>query len=320
MPIYFSDIVNELLLEADSKDSIVSELNAKASKDVKKTYITKDPRQLVDMFFVQQGGAWSSKPTWSGSVQKKNLDDVTAKYVDAGANTYNALATKPTVKVNTIDELAKLAANDKDALDIINKFLTTDIDQYQCTSPILRKLSDVDRISEIALEQFNNDTIYGAIYKMIQRRAGVLSAAVNTNNLNNILYTPEQYITGERQVPELFANTLSDSNLYVKELLQIALTAKAYFQYLLKQNNVTTSTNNDLISFIKDGKMINDAKVYNISTIKEDTAAPAQKLIEHMQNIAHFVKTKKSLLQRLGGVAGSILRGAEELGTALSRF
>lgn len=248
----FKDVVSDILLEQGPTDlnseEVYVKLIARANDDIKNpgTILAATGKDLVNNYFALKGLDWSNKQYYSGKTQKRNLDSVTAKYVDIGQKVYTDAGIKePLTEANF-----NLLQDKQDVLSLINKFITTPIASYQCYDPILKNITEADDLAEIAIATFNNDTIFGAVYKMLQQRAGKIKAVINKNTLKSMLLYPAQYASGKAAIPEPFEKTLVDSSLYNDRILAIGVAAIEYYKYLVNQKllsgkqPVTDSLNN----------------------------------------------------------------------------
>ena len=155
-PVPSSPTVTSTSSDVLKPDDIYKKLITKADRDLKDpgTTLARDGVNLVQNFLFEKGLRWKNKDYWS-SVPKKNLDSVTAKYVDIGSQMYNILNIK-TPAVN--ENFENIVNNPKlqEALKLINNFTqNTNISMYQCQDPLLKNISEVDDLAEIALSTFN---------------------------------------------------------------------------------------------------------------------------------------------------------------------
>jgi hypothetical protein len=209
---------------------LYKELVKKADNDIKNpgTILANSGENLVTTFFISKGLQWKNKQYWGGGVQKKNLDSVAAKYVDCGCEVY---------KRTNLDEPLEIGfaniQDNQEALQIIQKFITDNISQYQCVDPILKNISEADNLAEIALSTFNNETVFGAVFKMLQQRAGKIKATLNKGTLQAMLTFPAQYASGRIAIPDPFEKSLVESSMYNERVLAIGVAAIEYFKYLV---------------------------------------------------------------------------------------
>jgi len=213
-----------------SAEQLYKELIQRANKDIKDpgTILANSGESLVTNFFISKGLQWKNKQYWGGGVQKKNLDSVAAKYVDCGCEVYKRTNLDKPLEIN----FANIEDN-QEALQIIQKFITDNISQYQCVDPILKNISEADNLNEIALSTFNNESVFGAVYKMLQQRAGKIKTALNRGTLQAMLTFPAQYAGGRIAIPDPFEKSLVESSMYNERVLAIGVAAIEYFKYLV---------------------------------------------------------------------------------------
>ena len=213
-----------------SPEKLYNDLIKKADQDIKNpgTILASNGENLVKTYFITKGLQWKKKEYWGGGVQKKNLDNVAAKYVDCGQQIY-----KITNLSDLIEENFANISDNQEALQTIQRFITTNISQYQCSDPILKNVSEADDLAEIALSTFNNESVFGAVLKMLQQRAGKIKAVINKGTLQAMLTYPAQYASGRTAIPEPLEKTLVESSMYNERLLAIGVAAIEYFKYLV---------------------------------------------------------------------------------------
>jgi hypothetical protein len=339
--------------------------------------------QLVNVNLLLNGRQWAIQRA-PGLVRAGSLDEVTSKVVDIGQRIFTLLDPKSpdTQSVKTLDGLKEVVIKrqpdvQQKVVDVIKNVTSSgDIEQYDSLDRTLKNIGVVDQLSEVALEQFSNESIYTAVYKMLQKRAGILAATINSTNLKRLLLTPGTYIASTKGVPEPLEKTLADNSMHTDRILAIGVAAIEYYkslenkknrqeqttsavnaslnlfdrftgEVLSEQNPPTTTTpppidplnkktwktsplNKEQTAYYNefltkgvadtipsvDPEDPNTAIVYNVGYILRDPSGQAKALSAALQSIAHFVKTKKTLTQRLGAAARRLGASAVAAGSA----
>jgi hypothetical protein len=257
----FNDLVSHFLVEQeptqrdpDQAAALATQLATAFDKwgkqvqnDLQNT-IWKDQIGTVwNEYIIREGKIYKGKP--DANIQKKGLDPYTAKYVDMGHRLFSLLRSNISSKQKEIENLKEfqtlknfITSNpDSQILQLLQEF-TTPIVSYVCKSPWLKSVVDADNLADIALQTVYNLTIYGAIEKFLEKRAGILKARVNKSNILNLLMYPAQYASGTSATPEPLDDSLAKSNMHTERILAVGVAAIEYFKYLI--NKKISQTNN----------------------------------------------------------------------------
>lgn len=195
--------------------------------------------QLINVNLLLNGRQWAIQRA-PGLVRAGSLDEVTSKFVDVGQRIFTLLDPKApdTQTIKSIDNLKEITLKrqpdiQQKIVSIIKSVIDSgDIEQYDSVDRTLKNIGVVDQLSEVALEQYSNESIYTAVYKMLQKRAGILTATINSTNLKKLLLYPNLYISTTKGIPEPLEKTLADNSMHTDRILSIGVAAMEYYKML----------------------------------------------------------------------------------------
>lgn len=172
-----------------------------------------------------------------------------AKILDILKQIYATFSNKP----KSFDELKK--ADEKTISSIIDKIKATktpeawNIEDGNVIRAYNIARAGADRASAVALETFNQSTIFNTIQEMVKRRTNAFDAISHLKSpttpfkslLQDIFKTPEQYLSGQKKITSDWNNIID--GLYVTAICNIALNTKDLFQSLVQPpKQETTNT------------------------------------------------------------------------------
>jgi hypothetical protein len=257
------NIVTDILSEQDQQSTdaniqAISDLKDKIHKDISKievdtrqnatlTNLASRPEDLISYYLIELGKHYLGK--YDSRIAAKRQDDITAKYVDVGHQIFltlrtidKNLETKITDLKTLKDTLFSLIPERQQeitpAINIINTFANTPLESYQCKDPLLKSITTADNLSNVSLQTLYTKTIYGAVYTMLERRAGALKATLNQSELKKLLLYPGAYSGSMEAVPEPLQQTLADNSMYSQRIQAIGVAAIEYYKYLVNQQNL----------------------------------------------------------------------------------
>lgn len=250
--IVFKNLVFDILVEEQPTSTGVQgredvhnnlvKIEENAKTHAQQTNLVSTGNELINNYLLDLGKRYLGK--YDSRVARKRQDSITSKYVDVGYQIFQGLRAidkKLEERVTDLNTLRQVlqdpAITDKTSniANIIKQFATTPIENYQCKDPILKSITDADNLSDIALQSLYGKTVYGAVYEMLKKRAGILKARINDQVLQQMLLYPATYATGNTPVPEPLQETLADNSMHSHNILAIGVAAIEYFKYLVNQ-------------------------------------------------------------------------------------
>lgn len=252
----FKDLVSNVLLEVEEPNAGFQEgsqeredihnnlvkIEENAKNHAQQTNLVSTGNELINNYLLDLGKRYLGK--YDSRVARKRQDSITSKYVDVGYQIFQGLRAidkkleERVTDLNTLRQVLQdptITDKTSNIANIIKQFATTPIENYQCKDPILKSITDADNLSDIALQSLYGKTIYGAVYEMLKKRAGILRAKINDQVLQQMLLYPATYATGNTPVPEPLQETLADNSMHSHNILAIGVAAIEYFKYLVNQ-------------------------------------------------------------------------------------
>ena len=165
-----------------------------------------------------------------------------AKILDILKEIYNSFTGK---KPNDFVDLVN-NADAKKTTDIVNrlKAVKTPEDWSMKNGDVIRAYniarSGADRASAVALETFNQSTIFNTVQEIVKRRTNAFDAISVLKSpttpfkslLQDIFKVPEQYLSGQKKITSDWSNIVD--GLYVTTICNIALATKDLYRSLIK--------------------------------------------------------------------------------------
>jgi hypothetical protein len=228
-------------------DDAMAKWQLRIKQDISTTIYANNETLIWNQYIINEGKLFKGKP--DANIQKRALDSITAKYVDMGFQIFQILRKEQIMDENSIKKIQGFAASasqqypfdqilentrNQNILNLIKSF-DTPLDSYQCKSPWLKTIVDADNIAVVALTNFYGQTIYGAIKKMVELRAGYLKAQINEKNMLSVLTNPGAARSGNIEYSETFVNTLANNQMYIERIAAVGVAAKEYFKYLVNK-------------------------------------------------------------------------------------
>lgn len=235
----FNELVDSFLIEADPVSSAPQWL-ADLIKKYNELYGKQGETVSLSDVETKIG------PLFKGYITPDKLISIgleRAKIVDVLRRIYETIPSSK--KPNTFETL-KTAADATEASKIVGELANIKTpNDWQIKDTILLKAYEtasqgVDRASAVALETYNQYTIFNTVQEMIKRRTNAFDRISSLkspttpfkNLLIDIFKTPEQYLSGQKKVTSDWSNIVD--GVYITTICNIALNTKDLFQSLLQ--------------------------------------------------------------------------------------
>lgn len=226
-----------------------------------------------------------------------------AKLLDVLRQIFNSSPFK-TKKPSTYEELINV--DDNVATSIVDKIkniksasewsiLDGDVSRAYNTA-----VQGADRAGAVALETYNQLTIFNTVQEMVKRRTNVydrISALKSPTApfkalLSDIFKTPEQYLSGQKKITSDWSNIVD--GVYVTTICNIALNTKNLFQSLLQSPPQQNTDNKQLIARNVRANVGRSQAASRTSNFTNFSQQPVNASLEYFSQLVEHILTEQN--------------------------
>lgn len=298
----FNEIVNTLLLEADpvtgpDKEATPEEKNTASDTIKKSPWFQKIIAKHAELKYGQIDDKLQDSIIQVALTQYPTDTDILRIF--GGIRVYDTLVQILNTRKSGTAKVAYINEPDfaKNGDLIANKIASLQPGKWGVTDPenvkrYERVKGSIDKQAAIALNTYNNLSIFDATQQIVKRRTDLLSRIANLKNpsqpfakvITDIFQSPEQYLSGQKAVSTDFSDLVD--GLYVKDIINIAVAAKDF--YATELDTLKNSTAVDRNTYRKRGEGGRFVK----APVTPETQRRLKEIKQNTQAYLNFINNK----------------------------